>query len=128
MRLLLDTHSFLWFVLNDVQLSATAAALIAEPTNQVEVSPASYWEIAIKISIGKYALPDALDVFMERELAVNDFRILHIEPRHTAPLTALPMHHRDPFDRLIIAQAIAERIPVISADTAFDAYPVTRLW
>lgn len=128
MRLLLDTHAFLWFVLNDPLLSRDAAALIADPNNEIEVSPASYWEIAIKIGIGKYFLAEPLDVFLERELALNQFRILPIEPRHVAPLTSLPFHHRDPFDRLIIAQAMTERIPVVSADAAFDTYPVQRLW
>lgn len=128
MRLLLDTHSFLWFVLNDAQLSPAAAALIANPQNHIEISPATYWEIAIKVGLGKYVLADALDVFIERELAANDFHILPIEPRHAAPLTTLPLHHRDPFDRLIIAQALTEQIPIVSADTAFDAYPITRLW
>jgi len=126
--LLLDTHAFLWFILNDPQLSATARELIADPHHDVDVSPATYWELAIKISIGKYSLPEPLQVFMEREIAANQFRILHIEPRHVNPLTSLPFHHRDPFDRLIIAQAMVEQIPVISADTAFDSYLVQRLW
>jgi PIN domain nuclease of toxin-antitoxin system len=125
---LLDTHAFLWFVLNDAQLSVAASALITNPSHEIEISPATYWEIAIKISLGKYSLSEPLDAFMEREMAANQFRILPIEPRHVAPLTDLPFHHRDPFDRLIIAQAMAEQIPVVSADTAFDAYPVKRLW
>ncbi|HZS09824.1 MAG TPA: type II toxin-antitoxin system VapC family toxin [Blastocatellia bacterium] len=128
MRLLLDTHAFLWFILNDQQLSATARGLIADPNNEIEISPASYWEIAIKISIGKYSLAEPLADFIEREVATNQFHILSIEPRHVAPLTSLPFHHRDPFDRLIIAQGMVEQIPVVSADAAFDDYPVTRLW
>ena len=84
MRLLLDTHAFLWFILDEPQLSAKADALISDPNNAIEVSPASYWEIAIKISIGKYFLPESYAVFMDREIAANDFRILHIEPKHTA--------------------------------------------
>jgi len=99
-----------------------------EPTNDIEVSPATYWEIAIKISIGKYELPEPYDIFIEREITTNDFRILPIEPKHTAVLTTLPFHHRDPFDRLLIAQAMVEAIPILSIDPAFDAYPVTRLW
>jgi PIN domain nuclease of toxin-antitoxin system len=128
MRLLLDTHAFLWFVLNDPQLSAAARVEIADPANEVEVSPASYWELAIKIRLGKYSLSEPLDVFMERELAINQFRVLPIEPRHVAPLTSLPFHHRDPFDRLIIAQALTEQILVVSADAVFDLYQVARLW
>jgi PIN domain nuclease of toxin-antitoxin system len=128
MRLLLDTHAFLWFLLDDPQLSATAKKLIADPNNDVEISPASYWEIAIKIALRKYELPEPFEAFMEREIAANQFRILHIEPRHVAPLTSLPSHHRDPFDRLLIAQAMTEAIPIVSNDAALDDYSVTRLW
>ena len=128
MRLLLDTHAFLWFVLDDSQLSATARRLIAGPDNEIEISPATYWEIAIKISIGRYSLPEPFEVFMEREMITNQFRILHIEPRHTAPLTTLPFYHRDPFDRLLVTQALVEQNPRVSADAALIAYPVKRLW
>jgi PIN domain nuclease of toxin-antitoxin system len=109
-------------------LSTTASDVIIDPTNDIEVSPATYWEIAIKIRLGKYELPEPYDIFIEREIATNDFHILPIEPKHTAVLTMLPFHHRDPFDRLLIAQAMVEAIPILSVDTAFDAYPVTRLW
>jgi PIN domain nuclease of toxin-antitoxin system len=128
MRLLLDTQAFLWFVLSDPRISATASALIADSNNDIEISPASYWEIAIKISLKKYELQEPYEVFMERELATNQFRILPIEPKHTAVLTMLPFHHRDPFDRLLVAQAMVEQIPLVSNDTALDAYPVRRLW
>jgi PIN domain nuclease of toxin-antitoxin system len=128
MRLLLDTHSFLWFILNDSQLSTVARNLIADPNNDVEISPASYWEIAIKISINKYVLPEPYQVFIEREIATNQFVVLPIEPKHTAALTNLPFHHRDPFDRLLVAQAMVEGIPLVSSDTVLDAYPITRLW
>jgi PIN domain nuclease of toxin-antitoxin system len=127
-RLLLDTHAFLWFLLDDPQLSATAQVVIQDPLNNVEVSPASYWEIAIKIRLGKYALPEPYQAFMEREIAENDFRILPIEPKHTALLTTMPLHHKDPFDRLLVAQASVEGIPMVSADTQLDAYGVARIW
>lgn len=128
MKLLLDTHAFLWFVLNDQRLSPNAQSLISNANNDIEISPASYWEIAIKISLGSYSLSEPLDVFIERQLVINQFHLLHIEPKHVKPLTSLPFHHRDPFDRLIISQAIAEQIPVISADPVFDSYAVQRLW
>ncbi len=128
MRLLLDIHAFLWFILDDLKLSGTARVLISRPDNIVEISPATYWEIAIKISLKKYALPEPYETFMERELKANDFRILPIEPRHTAILADLPFHHRDPFDRLLVAQAKSEEIPLVSADKAIDSYPITRLW
>ena len=123
---MLDTHAFLWFVLDNPLLSANARGLISDPDNGVEISPATYWEVTIKIGIGKYSLSEPLQGFFERELAANQFNILHIEPRHVAPLTALPFHHRAPFDRLIIAQAaqaMVEQIPVVSADALFDSYP-----
>ena len=124
----MDTHAFLWFLLNDSRLSGRAKDLIVDPENDIEISPASYWEIAIKIALRKYSLPEPFELFMEREIAANEFRILAIEPRHTAPLTSMPFHHRDPFDRLLIAQAMVERIPIVGSDSAFDAYSVTRLW
>ena len=128
MRLLLDTHTLLWFALTDPQLSGTATSLIMDPDNEKLVSPASYWEIAIKISIKKYALSKPYEVFMDEAIDKNGFGYLHIEPKHTAALTTLPFHHKDPFDRLLIAQAIIEGIPIISGDTVLDSYPVKRLW
>ena len=128
MRLLLDTHTFLWFILDDPQLSAKAGSLIEDPANEVEVSPASYWEIAIKIKLGKYALPQPYQQFMETQIAANEFRILPIEPRHTALLTTMHLHHKDPFDRLIVAQALTEDLSIISVDSQLDAYGVQRLW
>ncbi len=128
MRVLLDTHAFLWFVLNDPQLSTSARTLIEDPTTDVLVSPASYWEIAIKVRLGKLDLRSSYDDFMQRGILGNDFAILAIEPKHTSVLTTLPMHHRDPFDRLLIAQAQVEKLAIASVDTAMDAYGVQRLW
>ncbi|HUY87615.1 MAG TPA: type II toxin-antitoxin system VapC family toxin [Pirellulales bacterium] len=128
MRLLLDTHAFLWFVTKDSQLSAAALTLIAEPTNEIVVSPASYWEIAIKVSLNKYALTAPFEQFFMEGIEGNDFSVLPIEVRHAAILASLPMHHKDPFDRMIVSQAIAEQISVVSADAAIDLYGVTRLW
>ena len=128
MRVLLDTHAFLWFVLGDAKLSHTARSYIEEPQNDKLISPASYWEIAIKISLGKYILPQSYEDFMREGIDGNGFIILPIGPRHTAAVADLPFHHRDPFDRLIIAQAKIEQIAVVSADSDFDAYRVTRIW
>ncbi len=85
-------------------------------------------EIAIKISLNKYRLSQPYEEFIQKDIRGNGFIILPIEPKHTAALTSLPFHHRDPFDRLIIAQAMVEQIPVISSDSAFAAYPVIRIW
>ena len=128
MNLLLDTHTFLWFVWADPQLSATAEAAITNPRNRKLISTASYWEIAIKVSVGKLDLGEPYRAFMNREMTRNNFEILPLTIDQTAILSTLPFHHRDPFDRAIIGQAIWEEIPVVSADAAFDDYPITRLW
>ena len=128
MKLLLDTHTLLWFALTDPQLSGTAMSLIMDPANEKLVSPASYWEIAIKISVKKYALSQPYEVFMDAAIDKNGFGYLHVLPKHTAVLTTLPFHHKDPFDRLLVAQALVESIPIISNDPALDAYGITRLW
>lgn len=128
MKLLLDTHAFLWFILKDSNLSATADRSIADPANDVYVSPASYWELAIKIKLGKYSLQRPYQSFLEDAIAQNNFTVLTIEIKHTAVLTVLPMHHRDPFDRLMIAQALVEQMPIVSNDSLFDAYGIQRLW
>ncbi len=128
MKVLLDTHAFLWFVLNDPRLSPAASTLIRDPANDILISPAIYWEVAIKVGLGKLNLHSTYDDFMQRGIAGNDFTILPIEPKHTSMLTSLPLHHRDPFDRLLVAQALVEAIPVVGSDAAFDAYGVSRLW
>jgi PIN domain nuclease of toxin-antitoxin system len=127
-RLLLDTHTLLWFALNDPQLSATATSLILDPAYEKLVSPASYWEIAIKISTKKYPLALPYEDFFRGAIDDNGFRVLPIEPRHTAALTTMHYHYKDPFDRLTIAQTTVENVPVVSVDANFDAYGVTRLW
>jgi PIN domain nuclease of toxin-antitoxin system len=128
MDLLLDTHTFLWFVWADTRLSATAQSIIVDPLNRKLVSPASYWEIAIKVSTGKLRLGEPFRAFIHREILRNKFEILPISIDHAAIVESLPFHHRDPFDRMLIAQCIVEAIPVLSADAIFDAYPVHRIW
>ena len=128
MRVLLDTHALLWFLLGDAKLSPVAEELIRRPDNEVLVSPASYWEIAIKISLGKYCLPEPLAQFMTRELVRNRFNILPILPSHAERLVHLPFHHRDPFDRLIVAQALEDGLALVSADRILDLYAVPRIW
>jgi PIN domain nuclease of toxin-antitoxin system len=129
-KLLLDTHTLLWYTLGDPQLSATATALILDPANEILVSPASYWEIAIKVSIGKLSLRQPYEDFLDACLNRYGFLVLPIEPRHTVRVAALPYPpgHKDPFDRLLVAQALVEGIPLVSGDVALDAYCVNRLW
>lgn len=130
MRLLLDTHALLWYALNDPKLSANAISLIRDPQNEILMSPASYWEIAIKLSIGKLQLHRPYEDFIDVCINQYGFAILSIEPAHTARLITLPFppNHKDPFDRLLVAQANVEQIAVLSADPQLDAYPIRRLW
>ena len=128
MKLLLDTHAFLWFVTTDPKLSNNAISLISDLGNEVLVSPASYWEIAIKVGLGKYPMTVPFEEFFRRGIEGAAMTILPVEIRHAAVLSSLPMHHKDPFDRMIISQAIAEQISVVSVDTVLDQYPITRLW
>jgi PIN domain nuclease of toxin-antitoxin system len=127
MNLLLDTQALLWFVLDDSRLSATARESIVA-AEMVLVSPASLWEIAIKISLGKYALPIPFAAFWEQQLLINNFTLLPISVAHTARVAELPYHHPDPFDRLLIAQSLVEKIPVVSSDALFNDYGVERIW
>ncbi len=117
-----------WYVEGDKQLSATAHRLIQDTSKDILISPASYWEIAIKISVGKWKLNRRYEEFIEIGLNQYGFQVLPILPAHTARLIVMPFHHKDPFDRLLAAQAIVEDISLISQDTALDAYGITRLW
>jgi len=129
-RLLLDTHSMYWYIEDGPQLSGRARTLIQDASNEILVSPASYWEIAIKISIGKWRLNRPYEEFIDIGLNQYGFQVLPILPTHTARLIGLPFPqgHRDPFDRLLVAQVLVEQIPIVSADSPLDAYGVTRLW
>ena len=128
MRLLLDTHAMYWYIEGDPQLSANVRTLIQDASNEILISPASYWEIAIKISIGKWKLNRPYEEFIDIGLNKYGFQVLPILPTHTARVIGLPFHHRDPFDRLLVAQALAENIPISSSDSILDAYGITRLW
>ncbi len=128
MRLLLDTHTLLWFLGNDPSLSATARAAIEDPANHKLVSIATCWEMSIKAGLGKLGLVEPVAVFLGRELPANNFDLLEITLPHATAVEALPQHHKDPFDRLLVAQAQIEGIPIVSADVAFDPYGITRIW
>lgn len=128
MRLLLDTHALVWFYGGDSKLSGNAKSALLDPSHVKLVSPASYWEIAIKVAIGKFALKETYQEFIQHAIFDNGFTILPIEPKYTTALTTLPFHHRDPFDRLLVAQAIVEGIPLVSSDSNLDPYPITRYW
>ena len=128
MNILLDTHAFLWFIAGSNELSDKARELIEDENNRVFLSAASLWEMAIKVSLEKLTLSESFETLIPEQLALNGVEILGITVAHTTQVANLPFHHRDPFDRLIIAQALEEQMPVISADGAFDEYGVTRIW
>lgn len=127
MRLLLDTHTFLWFIEDSSKLSPEAKKLL-ESEGELLLSIASLWEMAIKVSIGKLTLAQPFDTFIPQQLSKNAIRLLPISIAHLGSVSTLPFHHRDPFDRLLIAQAIAEQLPIVSIDDKFDSYPVKRVW
>ena len=128
MILLLDACALLWFLSNDPKLSATAKAAIEDPANVRWLSPISLLEIAIKVRIGKLPLKKPFGMLFPAELLANDIHLLPMEPRHIEPLTALPFHHKDPFDRLIVATALVDNLTLVSADATLDAYGIIRLW
>ena len=128
MRLLLDTHTFLWFVNDSPKLSLKALHSL-EGNNELLLSTVSLWEIAIKSNIGKLKLAIPYNDFIPEHLSINEIEELAITLEHLSRLESMPLrNHRDPFDRLLIAQAIVEQIPIVSADEVFDEYEITRLW
>jgi PIN domain nuclease of toxin-antitoxin system len=128
MRVLLDTHSFLWFITADPKLSAPAHRAMRAGENELLLSVASTWEIAIKVSIGRLPIPERLDRFIPEQLRINRIELLPVTAEHTFEVARLPLHHRDPFDRMLVVQALRESLPVVSADAAFDQYAVQRVW
>ncbi len=126
MEHLLDTHSFLWFINGDEQLSEKAKIAIQDPDATKYVSIVSFWEIAIKLSLGKIKLDMAYQD-LQQHVSVNGFEILPITFEHTIELTTLDFHHRDPFDRIIIAQALIEKLVLITKDSIFDKYNNLKL-
>lgn len=127
MRLLLDTHILLWFLTNDKKLSSSARAAIEDISNERWLSPISLLEIALKSRLGKLPLPAPFGVLFPADLLAEDIHLLPLEPRHIEPMTTLPLHHKDPFDRLIAATALVDGLTLVSADPVFDAYGLTRL-
>jgi len=126
MRILIDTHILIWLLHGDPQLSVDRREILIDPANSVLISAASFWEIAIKLSRGKLTLAKSIEeIFAEVHSSTSS--ILAIEPRHMIHVSKLPFLHKDPFDRMIIAQAIVEKIPLMSTDADFGHYGVTLL-
>lgn len=127
MNILLDTHCFIWFVNGDKTLSSNSRRLIESSSNNCYISIASLWEMAIKISLEKLIIKRPFENIINI-IEENGFEILPITYDHTARVSKLSFHHRDPFDRMIIAQALTEKMAIVSHDSAFDLYRVKRIW
>ena len=128
MKLLLDTHAFLWFSLNDPKLSSVARATIVDPRNSTSVSVGSLWEIAIKVRLGNLRLLVPFDSIVREAYTTPGLDVLHIQPQHLLRLAQLPFHHRDPFDRLFVSQVLSDSLTLVSADEILDAYGIQRIW
>ena len=127
-RRLLDAHSLLWYHFADRQLSATARTAIETPGVTILVSVATLWEIGLKVSKGKLSLTEPFPDFVQHAVFDNSFHLLPVEVADITASITLPRHHNDPYDRMLIAQAVVGQIPVISCDSDFPAYPITLIW
>ena len=128
MKFIADTHAFLWFITDSEQLSPKAKALLEASESNRVLSVASIWETAIKTSLGKLSFKKPLEELLPEQISLNYFQVLDISMEHALRVASLRMWHRDPFDRMIVAQSLTESLPVLSNDEALDAYGVQRLW
>lgn len=128
MKLLLDTHVFLWWVSDEGKISQSARNHIASGKNEVYFSAVSSWEISIKSSLDKIVLKTPIDEFIPEQLVSCNFRPLPIEVAHTVAVAELPDHHRDPFDRLLVAQSVVEKMSLVSNDSALSQYDIDLVW
>ena len=128
MKFIADTHAFLWFITDSERLSPKAKTFLEASESDRVLSAASIWEIAIKTSLGKLSFKKPLEELLPEQIRLNYFQVLDISSEHALRVAGLPMLHRDPFDRMIVAQALVERLPILSNDGALDGYGVRRLW
>jgi PIN domain nuclease of toxin-antitoxin system len=128
MKLLLDTHALLWFIGNDPQLSGSARQNIENPAPEKFVSIASLWKITVKLSLGKLKLSKPFGEVFPQQLQVNGFELLPISCAQLNQLVLFPFHHRNPFDRMLLAQATTDAMTLITRDPEFVKYPVKTLW
>ena len=128
MRILLDTHAFLWWITGDQRLSQRSIECISDGSNELFFSVASGWEIAIKAGLGRIDIPDPLDRFVSEHLFRNHMDVLAIQLSHALHVITLPQLHRDPFDRMLISQAQIEKLPILSSDKLLAAYDVEVIW
>ena len=127
MKLLLDTHIFLWWADNPEKLSQAALSALQDEANELLLSVASVWEMQIKIQLRKLKLSRPLKHLIKNQQETNQLNLLPVELKHVLALDALPFHHKDPFDRLLMAQSIEEELTLVSADSQFSAYSVRLL-
>ena len=128
MKALLDTHTFLWWITNDPRLSESARQIVADPGNELFLSAASGWEIAIKARLGRLRLPDDLQGFIAEQLRINAIQVLPVQMAHALHVVTLPDHHRDPFDRMLVAQGQLEDLAIVTDDPLIACYAITTLW
>ncbi|MEH2274427.1 MAG: type II toxin-antitoxin system VapC family toxin [Nostoc sp.] len=128
MRALLDTHAFIWWVTDDSQLSANARNLIADSGNILFLSVVSTWEIVIKNKLGKLTFPEPVEQYIPSRLAINRFESLPIQMSHVLQVASLPSIHRDPFERILIAQSQIENLPIVTIDQQITQYLVQTIW
>jgi PIN domain nuclease of toxin-antitoxin system len=126
MKVLLDTHAFLWAIGDEKRLSPKVSRLLLSA--EAWWSVASVWEVLAKVAIGKLLLPQPTGAYLTRKLETNGVRVLPVSLSHVLRIESLPLHHRDPFDRLLIAQSIEEGWPIVTADPWFQRYPVEIIW
>ena len=127
-RALLDTHVFLWWITDDPRLSGRATELISDGGNELFFSAASGWEISIKAGLGRLEIPGDLERFVTDQLSRNAILTLPVHLSHALHTGALPGHHRDPFDRILVSQALLEKMPLVSADPQIARYPIDVVW
>ncbi len=128
MKVLLDTHTFIWWVNNDPLLSPAVRTVVGDRANDIFLSAVSTWEMAIKIAIGKLSLAQSVGSFVNAQITQYQFKTLMITFDHTYQVETLPLHHSDPFDRLLIAQALVENLVILTRDPNFQQYGVSTLW
>lgn len=128
MKVLLDTHAFLWWIADDPQLSVRARQIMEAADTELFLSAASGWEIAIKSHLGKLRLPTDLESFVAEQLRINAIQVLPIQMSHALRVFRLPNHHRDPFDRMLVAQSQLEQLPILTGDPQIAQYAVTTIW
>lgn len=128
MKILLDTHAFLWWITNDPRISSKVSEIMADGLNELYLSAASIWEIAIKSQLGRLKLPENPDIYLTEQMAFNAVQSLSITIYHAFRIYSLPDIHKDPFDRIIIAQALSENMPVLTRDGNIPKYGIQTIW